>query len=112
MKTNRRDFLMSAALTGSASALVSGRSAQGARPAKTDYATLDRVLQQPVLKRALFPSPVMIASVELLRDRDNFICRVRSKDGAEGLSIGHPFIARHSYPIFVNRLAPFFVGVP
>jgi len=46
----------------------------------------------------------------LLRDRDNFICRVRSQDGAEGLSIGHPFIARHSYPIFVNLLVPSFIG--
>jgi len=101
---------MSAALAGSASALVPGRSAQGGRPAKPDYATLDRVLQQPVLKRNLFRSPVMIESVELLRDRDNFICRVRSKDGAEGVSIGHPFVARHSYPIFVNRLAPAFIG--
>ena len=106
----RRDFLISAAFTGSASALVSGRSAQGTGPVYTDYTTLDRVLQQPVLKRELFRSPVMIESVELLRDRDNFLCRVRSKDGAEGLSIGHPFIARQSYPVFVNRLAPFFVG--
>ncbi|MHC4627131.1 MAG: enolase C-terminal domain-like protein [Planctomycetota bacterium] len=52
----------------------------------------------------------MIESVELLRDRDNFLCRVRSRDGAEGLSIGHPFIAKLSYPVFVDRLAPFFVG--
>jgi len=110
MKTNRRRFLMSAALAGSASTLTSGRSAQGARAANTNYATLDRVLKQPVLKRELFRSPVMIESVESLRDRNNFICRVRSKDGAEGVSIGHPFIARHSYPIFVNRLVPSFVG--
>ena len=110
MKTNRRDFLMSAALTGSASALVSGRPAQGAGPVYTDYSKLDRVLQLPVLKRELFRAPVRIESVELLRDRDNFLCRVRSKDGAEGLSIGHPFIAKQSYPVFVNRLAPFFTG--
>jgi L-alanine-DL-glutamate epimerase-like enolase superfamily enzyme len=71
---------------------------------------LDRVREQPVLKRELFPSPVTIASVELLRDRNNFICRVRSKDGAEGLSIGHPFIAKQSYPMFVNLLAPMFTG--
>ena len=110
MKTNRRDFLMSAALTGSASTLVSNRSAQGAGARHTDYSKLDRVLQLPVLKRELFRSPVMIESVELLRDRDSFMCRVRSRDGAEGLSIGHPFIARQSYPVFVNRLAPFFTG--
>lgn len=110
MKTNRRDFLMSAALAGSASTLVSRRSAQGAGPVHTDYSKLDSVLKLPVLKRELFPSPVMIESVELLRDRDSFMCRVRSRDGAEGLSIGHPFIARQSYPVFVNRLAPFFTG--
>ena len=110
MKKNRRDFLISAALAGSASALVSRCPAQGAGARYTDYSTLDRVLQLPVLKRGLFRSPVMIESVELLRDRDNFLCRVRSRDGAEGLSIGHPFIARQSYPIFVNRLAPYFVG--
>jgi len=101
---------MSAALTGSASTLVSNRSAQGAGARHTDYSKLDRVLQLPVLKRELFRSPVMIESVELLRDRDSFMCRVRSRDGAEGLSIGHPFIARQSYPVFVNRLAPFFTG--
>ena len=89
MKMNRRDLLMSAVFTGSASALISGRSAQGAGPANTDYSTLDRVLQLPVLKRELFRSPVMIESVELLRNRDNFLCRVSSRDGAEGLSIGH-----------------------
>jgi len=110
MKTNRRNFLMSAALVGSSSALVQGRSDQGARPLYKNYSTLDRVLQQPVLKRELFRSPVMIESVELLRDRDNFLCRVRSREGAGGLSIGHPFIARLSYPVFVNRLVPFFLG--
>jgi L-alanine-DL-glutamate epimerase-like enolase superfamily enzyme len=101
---------MSAALASSASALASGRSSQGTRPRYTDYSKLDWVLQLPVLKRELFPAPVMIESVELLRDRNSFMCRVRSKDGAEGLSIGHPFIARQSYPVFVNRLAPFFTG--
>jgi L-alanine-DL-glutamate epimerase-like enolase superfamily enzyme len=35
---------------------------------------------------------------------------VRSKDGAEGISIGHPFIARQSYPMFMNTLIPFFRG--
>jgi len=84
--------------------------AQAAGQPKTDYAVLDKVLQQPVLKRELFSSAVIIDSIELLRDRKNVICRVRSKDGAEGLSIGHPFIAEQSYPVFVNRLAPFFTG--
>ncbi len=74
------------------------------------YEQLDKALRQPVLKRELFPDPVIIASVELLGDRNSFICRVRSKDGAEGISIGHPFISKNSYPLFVNNLIPFFTG--
>ena len=74
------------------------------------YEILDRVLEQPVLKRDLFPDPVVIESVELLRDRKSFICRVRSTDWAEGVSIGHPFISLESYPVFVNALIPFFTG--
>jgi L-alanine-DL-glutamate epimerase-like enolase superfamily enzyme len=76
----------------------------------TSYEVLDRVLARPVLKRELFPDPVVLESVELLRDRGSFICRVRSTDGAEGLSIGHPFLSKESYPVFVNVLIPFFTG--
>ena len=76
----------------------------------TDYSKLDEALKQPVLKTALFPDPVIIDSLELLRDRDNCICRVRSKDGAEGVSIGHPFIAKSSWPAFNLNLRQHFVG--
>jgi L-alanine-DL-glutamate epimerase-like enolase superfamily enzyme len=110
MKTNRRNFLKSTALAGSVSTLATYNTVQGAGRSKTDYAALDKILAQPVLKRELFPSPVIIESVELLRNRNNFIYRVRSRDGAEGLSIGHPFIARQSYPVFVSKLIPFFTG--
>jgi L-alanine-DL-glutamate epimerase-like enolase superfamily enzyme len=74
------------------------------------YRLLDTVLKKPVFKRALCTSPVIIESLELLRDRNNFICRVRSKDGAEGVSIGHPFISKDSYPMFNNLLHRQFVG--
>ncbi len=87
-----------------------GSAAQRHLTPRTDYTILDKVLQQPVLKRELFPNPVIIESVELLRDRDNCICRVRSKDGAEGISVGHPFISKQSYPVFADRLIPFFTG--
>lgn len=75
-----------------------------------DYSALDKVLQLPVLKKELFPSPVIIEKIELLQDRNNFICRVRSNNGAEGISIGHPFIAKNSYPMFLNILVPYFTG--
>jgi L-alanine-DL-glutamate epimerase-like enolase superfamily enzyme len=74
------------------------------------YAKLDSVLQKPVFKRALFPNPVMIESVELLTRDRQYICRVRSKDGHEGISVSNAQQMEVLYPIFVKRFAPFFVG--
>ncbi|MEX0332463.1 MAG: mandelate racemase/muconate lactonizing enzyme family protein [Puniceicoccaceae bacterium] len=112
MKTNRRAFLKSTAILGLATGTTeasTGLRGHSHEPV-TNYKTLDAILKQPVLRRGLFPNPVTIDSVELLRDRNNFICRVRSKDGAEGISIGHPFISKQSYPMFVNLLAPRFLN--
>ncbi len=73
------------------------------------YATLDEILRQPVLKKELFKTPVIIETLELLRYQGNFLCRVRSADGAEGMSVGHGSL-NSLYPIFVNLLQPFFIG--
>jgi hypothetical protein len=51
---------------------------------ETTFTKLDEVLQKPVLKKELFTAPVIIESLELLRYKNSFLCRVRSKDGAEG----------------------------
>ncbi len=77
--------------------------------ANPNYARLDEVLAQPVLKRELFTEPVVIDSVELLRSGRSFLCRVRSRDGAEGISVAHDTM-NILYPIFVHRLQPVFVG--
>jgi len=120
MKTDRRNFLKAAALTGGASALLPLSSCSlDNKPPKTentkankgtDYSKLDKVLKQPVLKRNLFSEPVIIETLELLKDRNNTICRVRSSDGAVGVAIGHPFIAKSSYPMFNLNLKPLFIG--
>jgi len=112
MKANRRKFITTSLIAGSTTPFLPLSSCDSTISEQTypDYSTLDNVLKQPVLKRDLFPSPVIIESLELLRDRDNFICRVRSKDGAEGISIGHPFISRQGYPMFVNSLHHRFIG--
>ncbi len=85
-------------------------SKDGTSSAGDRYAQLDAVLKQPVLKRELFPEPVIIERIELLRDRSNCICQVTSKDGAEGVSIGHPFIAKSSWPMFQHNLHHHFHG--
>ena len=65
------------------------------------YSRLDEILRRPVLKKELFAAPVIIETVELLRYNNSFLCRVRSKDGAEGISVGHSGM-RTLYPIFLE----------
>ncbi|MEX2639090.1 MAG: mandelate racemase/muconate lactonizing enzyme family protein [Balneolales bacterium] len=77
---------------------------------KFDLSRLDAILEQPVLKKELFASPVMIKSLELLRYNNHYLCRVRSTDGAEGMSIGHPFQQRLLEAIFIRNLQPVFTG--
>ena len=105
MKTNRRQFISTAAAAGLAASLPLASCKQ----IDSDYEKLDLILKQPVFKKEVFTSPVIIASIELLRYENNFICRVRSKDGAVGLSVGHGSL-RNLYPIFTNLVQPFFMN--
>jgi L-alanine-DL-glutamate epimerase-like enolase superfamily enzyme len=114
MKANRRQFLQchllgSLAATLPVSVLAGEASRPDARTLNPRYPRLDELLRQPVLKRELFPSPVLIESLELLRYKDSFLCRVRSRDGAEGISVGHSGL-KALYPIFLYNLQPFFIG--
>lgn len=105
----RRTFLTSGiAGAGLAAGLTrSGHASEN--EVRANYAKLDAALQQPVFQKQLFAKPVIIESVELLRNGRSYLCRVRSRDGAEGISVAHNTI-RVLYPIFVNRLQPFFIG--
>jgi L-alanine-DL-glutamate epimerase-like enolase superfamily enzyme len=109
MKFNRRS-VMAAGLAAGAGTLAQPLSSYGKSDAEeANYAKLDAVLAQPAFKRELFADPVTIESVELLRDGGSFLCRVRSKDGAEGISVSHNTM-RVLYPIFVQRLQSVFIG--
>ncbi|MEK7678397.1 MAG: mandelate racemase/muconate lactonizing enzyme family protein [Verrucomicrobiota bacterium] len=110
MKSNRRQFVSAHLFGGLASALSpSTYGSDGPRSQNPHYAKLDEILKQPVLKRELFTSPVIIETLQLLRYQDNFLCRVRSRDGAEGISVGHSGL-NTLYPIFLHNLQPFFIG--
>ena len=116
MKTNRRKFF-STALVGGLGVTSLPLSSYGAGittldsqiDLKSRYSKLDEVLKQPVLKRELFTSPVIIETLELLRSGNSFLCHVRSTDGAEGISVGHSDLMT-LWPIFLNNLQPFFIG--
>jgi L-alanine-DL-glutamate epimerase-like enolase superfamily enzyme len=108
MKTNRRKFITTTIAGGLAASLpFTGCSSEDP---KNKYIILDEILKQPVIKKDIFLSPVIIESLELLRFDKNFLCRVRSKDGAEGYSVANNDQMVSLYPVFINRLQPFFIG--
>ena len=111
-KINRRNFLRTGATGAAAAALFSapGVLTSCTKQEEDRYSRLDEIIATPVFKRELFNEPVIIESVELLRYRNSFLCRVRSNQGAEGWSVGNDFQMVHLYPIFVNRLQSFFIG--
>ena len=113
MEFTRRKFLTTAVL-GSAGAVLSASSLAstlnlaskvkklpGINPT---YTKLDKILGEPVLKRELFTSPVIIETLELIRYKYNFLCRVRSTGGVEGFSFGQNEQMKSLYPIFVTRM--------
>ncbi len=115
MRTNRRQFIstaVSGALAGtlplsscSRSDLIKGEATIGEK-----YEKLDQILARPVFRKEGFTSPVIIKTIELLRYRNNFLCRVRSEDGAEGISVGHGSQLRTLHPVFTSLVQPFFIG--
>ncbi len=114
MKINRRHFISIATLGGLAGAIpqtsygLNRSIKESINPKYPNYEELNEIEKRPVLKRGLFASPVIIKSVELLRSGTSFLCRVRSADGAEGISVAHDSIYS-SYLIFLS-LRNIFIG--
>ena len=113
MKFTRRNFLRTTAVAGvgaAASSLLAQptNSSSGSRPVADEI--LERAAAQPVLQFKGLKDPVIIESIELLRKgRDHFV-RVRSKDGAEGISVDdgrmeifHPILNRLVIPYFIGK---------
>src|SRR5262249_25031395 len=109
MKNNRRNFLKAAAVAG-ATNLVPQRSSSTADKSSALAAKIDKVWSAPALKTEFFKNPAPIASVELLRNGKHYLVRVRSTDGAEGLAGAHDSVMATTYPIFLKRVAPYFIG--
>ena len=118
MPPSRRSFLTAALSTTAAAALPHSLQAQFLNAPrhglpgtiKERYAKLDAILAQPVFKRELFKDPVIIESIELLRNKKQYLCRVRSKDGHEGISVSNAQQMEVLYPIFTKHIAPFYIG--
>lgn len=105
MSVTRRSFFRRAA----APALLASTPV---RPAagRPDLAELDRAAARPVVRREGLTSPVIIESIRLLKKGNEYFVHVRSKDGAEGVSVTNPPRARYLHPILNQLIIPFFIG--
>ena len=108
MPQNRRIFLKNSALL----SLGTSMPLFACNNAKTGEAgnDLNDIMKAEVINRKQFSTPLIIEKVELLRFKNNFLCRVRTSDGAEGLSVSNNMQMVSLYPIFINRIQPFFIG--
>ena len=102
----RRSFLRASLGAGMLAATAPGTQADD----RIGADRLDRVAGAPVLRVEGLGRPVVIAAMDLLRNGREFLVRVRTRDGAEGIAVPNCMHLVHIYPIFVNRIAPFFVG--
>lgn len=108
MKTNRRQFLGTAAAAGALSLLPASQTIAAGH--KVTDAVLEAAATRPVLQIGALKDPVIIESIELLQKGRNHFVRVRSKDGAEGISVDdgrmdilHPILNRLIIPYFIGK---------
>ncbi len=106
--STRRRFLQLAAGAGAGAASCLAGGPASAAPARVSMEALAKAAAAPVLKRESFSSPVIVESIELLRGKRDYFLRVRSKDGAEGISVtnGRDYL----HPILQRLVIPYFLG--
>src|SRR5438105_8795751 len=106
MRVTRRNFLTTTAGAG-ALTLLGPRRATGA---VTSDKGLEDAAAKSVLQLKGLKDPIVIESIELLRKGRSHFVRVRSKDGAEGISVDdgrmdvlHPILNRLVIPYFIGK---------
>src|SRR5215472_12049110 len=107
MRLSRRRFLAVGAGTGAISIFPAGPAF--ARNTDAKDRVLEKAAARPVLNLKAFKDPIIIESVELLRKGKEHFVRVRTKDGAEGISVddGRMDVL---HPILNQLVIPYFIG--
>ncbi|MFC2076991.1 mandelate racemase/muconate lactonizing enzyme family protein [candidate division KSB1 bacterium] len=107
MLLNRRGFIKSVAGAGALAALPGCSGGDDKTEALTGR--LNEAAAAPVLSTAGIDSPVIIDSIELLRGNGDYFLHVKSRDGAEGVSLPNSR-ASYLYPILQRLVIPYFIG--
>jgi L-alanine-DL-glutamate epimerase-like enolase superfamily enzyme len=105
-----RRLFMASSVSAGAMAAASSTSRAAVDDRRAIEQKLDEAAAAPVVRLGALDKPVKIRSLELLRNGRNFIVRVRTADGAEGIGVPNAMHMVHTYPIFLNRVAPFWIG--
>ena len=108
MRVNRRDFFKLGAGAGLLATFPSWLSCERASRIKGDK--LMEAVSKPVLRAELINSPVMIQSIDLLRNGKNYIIRATSREGATGIAVSNRSHMRYLYPLLLQRVIPYFIG--
>ncbi|MBL9189706.1 MAG: twin-arginine translocation signal domain-containing protein [Opitutaceae bacterium] len=110
MKITRRNFLKSAAVVAGTAALLPAATPDRTRAKQVTKTELDRILDRPVLKLDFATSPVVVESVELLRNGETYLLRTRARGGLEVVTVPHPVRMAQGYPVFLKNILPVFIG--
>ncbi|MCE5311193.1 MAG: mandelate racemase/muconate lactonizing enzyme family protein [Acidobacteriales bacterium] len=113
MGIDRRQFL-GASATGGTAALSAAcgreRKAGESRAPALRMEELGRIASTPVLRLDGLTAPVVIQSIRLLKKDKEYFVHVRSKDGAEGISLPNPPRPEYLTSILKQLVIPFFIG--
>jgi L-alanine-DL-glutamate epimerase-like enolase superfamily enzyme len=110
MRLDRRKFLAGAGAVALGSGCGRAPEKGAGRTEGPSPEDLDRVLATPVLKLDGLTSPVVVDSIRLLKKGREYFVHVRSKDGAEGVSLTNPPRAEYLHLILNQLVTPFFLG--
>lgn len=107
MNIRRRDFLATTAVLATTPIAFCDEPKSKTPPTADD---LQRAAAAPLLNLGALSDPILIESMDLLRQGNEFLVRVRSKDGVEAVVAANSHRLRETFPIFLKRVSPFFVG--
>ncbi len=107
MNVDRREFLRVSAIAGSGVWMVSNGLAE---EVLAQDEQLLKIQEAPTLRQRFLKEPIRIESVELLKNAETFLVRIRSTDGVESVTTPNSSKMRDFYPLFIHRVGKFFEG--
>jgi L-alanine-DL-glutamate epimerase-like enolase superfamily enzyme len=97
-------------LTSAHGDLAARQATRATASSRPGFRDLDLAAAAPVLKLDGLTSPVIMESLRLLKKGDEYFVHVRSRDGAEGVSVINPPRGEYLDKIAKQLVLPFFVG--